>query len=274
MAYNENSGIVDLFFGRSDIENKIIRTVGDPYKRFSEDALRILRALRFASSLSFAVEEKTAEAVFALSDTLSDVSSERIFAEWKKLASGRGAYSVITRFNSVISKILSLERVVLCREEAFNSLSPALREIGIFALSSPSPAADFRAAMLALRADSQRIKEGVAILENLGEPVRSEIEIKLLLSRLTPTLVNRLISLKTALGLCDTAALSLLDSVINSGEAYNLKMLKISGTELLSLGLSGEKVGHALSTLLYSVIYGRVKNEREALLAYLKSDIL
>ena len=89
MAYNDRDGLVDLFGGQKDLENRLIRCVGDPYERFSEDALRMLRAVRFSAQLSFEIEERTAQAVKALSGNLRKISAERIFAELTKILVSR-----------------------------------------------------------------------------------------------------------------------------------------------------------------------------------------
>ena len=85
MAYNEREGLVDLYGGMKDLQQKIIRCVGDPMERFSEDALRILRAVRFSAQLDFRIEQGTWEAVRKLAPTLSKISAERICAELTKL---------------------------------------------------------------------------------------------------------------------------------------------------------------------------------------------
>ena len=83
-CYSEEHGFLDFFHGMEDIKHKVIRCIGDPYRRFDEDALRILRAIRFASQLNFTIEDKTAEAILELKDTLSYVSMERINEEFTK----------------------------------------------------------------------------------------------------------------------------------------------------------------------------------------------
>ena len=93
----------DLFGGVSDIENKIIRTVGDPHKRFTEDALRILRALRFSAVLGFTIEEETSKTIFELKDLLMNISCERINEELCKLIVGKHASSVIREYLEVFS---------------------------------------------------------------------------------------------------------------------------------------------------------------------------
>ena len=85
MAYNDTDGLVDIFGGMEDIEAKVIRCVGEPKERFSEDALRLLRAIRFAAQLGYDIEEKTYEAIKELSPTLKNISAERIQAELNKI---------------------------------------------------------------------------------------------------------------------------------------------------------------------------------------------
>ena len=81
MAYNYSQGIVDMFDGKGDIERKIIRCVGNPEERFTEDALRMLRAVRFSAQLGYEIAEETAEAVKKLAGTISKISKERIHTE-------------------------------------------------------------------------------------------------------------------------------------------------------------------------------------------------
>lgn len=84
MAYNEEQGLIDIFGGMEDIERGIIRCVGDPMERFREDALRILRALRFSAQLGYRIEDGTREAIRALAPTLRNISAERIATELVK----------------------------------------------------------------------------------------------------------------------------------------------------------------------------------------------
>lgn len=85
MAYNDASGIVDAFGGIQDLENKVIRCVGNPVERFTEDALRMMRAVRFSGQLGYEIEERTGQAVSQLAPTLSKISAERICTELTKL---------------------------------------------------------------------------------------------------------------------------------------------------------------------------------------------
>lgn len=85
MAYNERSGIVDLFHGMEDLENGVIRAVGNPIERFEEDALRMMRAVRFCAQLGYKMEENTKAAVKSLAGNLKYISAERIRIELVKL---------------------------------------------------------------------------------------------------------------------------------------------------------------------------------------------
>ena len=99
----QGEGLVDPFGGRADIDSRLIRCVGDPYARFNEDALRILRALRFAAQLGFALDPATAAAAYALRDTLELVSRERIAAELTKLLCGPDARRVLTEYWEILA---------------------------------------------------------------------------------------------------------------------------------------------------------------------------
>ena len=106
MAYSKRTGTVDLFGGQNDLKNGIIRCVGDPDRRFNEDALRILRALRFASALDFEIEEKTAQSLLKNRALLGNISEERIAKELLKLICGKGAKRILTDFAPVLFEIL------------------------------------------------------------------------------------------------------------------------------------------------------------------------
>ena len=91
MAYNNASGLVDLFGGQQDLENGVVRAVGDPVQRFTEDALRIMRAIRFSAQLGYEIEPGTLKAAEILAPNLQKISSERIREELEKsAASGSG----------------------------------------------------------------------------------------------------------------------------------------------------------------------------------------
>ncbi len=112
IAYNDNEGIIDIFGGEKDIQKGIIRTVGNPDKRFEEDALRIMRALRFASVLGFEIENKTKAALFKNKLLLNNISAERIYIEFVKLIMGDNAEKVLIDYRDIIAVIIPEIKVI------------------------------------------------------------------------------------------------------------------------------------------------------------------
>ena len=102
MAYSERDGLIDLFGGQDDLEKQIIRCVGNPVTRFEEDALRIMRGLRFAATLGFTIESETAKAMHECRTLQSKVAVERLLVEFKKLITGKNASAILREFSDVI----------------------------------------------------------------------------------------------------------------------------------------------------------------------------
>lgn len=277
MAYNDTDGLVDVFGGREDIENRLIRCVGKPELRFGEDALRILRALRFSSVLSFGIEEATADAIMKLYPTLEKVSVERITKELLKLLGGRGAVEVITSYPAVFSFLLPE------LDTAFSDV--ALKRLpGIFdGLDNPL----FRLAALCVLA---RINESNAAA--LGSRLRlsnaqsrlvctlcthsraelsalSEVDFKLFLGSVKPEEASNILTFQSAFFDRNAAfsALRRAESIYRSGECINVSMLKIKGSDLSSAGFaSGSGIGEMLTALLHAVVSGEANNNKSDLL--------
>ena len=113
MAYHPQRGLVDLFGGKEDLKNRIIRAVGDAKTRFEEDGLRILRAIRFASVLDFEIDVDTAKAVHGCKHLLTGIAAERIREEFCKLICGRGAVRILREYIDVFAVFLpELDRCV------------------------------------------------------------------------------------------------------------------------------------------------------------------
>lgn len=113
MAWNPERGLVDLFGGQEDLAQGILRCVGDPHERFSEDALRILRLLRFAAKLGFSVEHVTADAAFFLREKLRLVSAERIQKELTALLCAPSAGGVLIQYAEIFG--VFLPELLTCR---------------------------------------------------------------------------------------------------------------------------------------------------------------
>lgn len=105
MAFNPG-GLVDPFHGRDDLENGIIRCVGNPDDRFKEDALRILRAMRFSSTYGFTIDEATSQSIHKNKELLLNIAAERIQAELCRMLCGKGILNVLLEYSDVIATII------------------------------------------------------------------------------------------------------------------------------------------------------------------------
>ncbi|MBQ9071196.1 MAG: CCA tRNA nucleotidyltransferase [Clostridia bacterium] len=274
LAYNGRVGVVDVFDGIGDLEKKIIRCVREPEERFAEDALRVLRAIRFSSVLDFEIEEKTGDAVRKFAPRLKSISAERIFTEWKKLLSGKRAYEVIKNYSDVILEFIpELEQVRLPEKEAFDSLSYDERQLALFALSSG--AQGFSAAAKSLKMDSKTRDTGISVLNNLSLcREMTDNEIKLFLIGKDDEMSLKIAKICAALGKCGKNISRRVAELMNEGSIRKLSQLEIDGSDILSLGIRGERVGKILNELLKLAAVGEIKNERCELLAYVKENNL
>lgn len=272
MAYSYRHGLTDLYGGREDISACLIRAVGDADTRFSEDALRILRAVRFAATLGFSVEESTAEAALRKRYLLSNVSAERIYVEWRKLLSGDYAYPILRDFSAIFTEIIpELALLTLPDESRFTSFDYIPRMLSLFALSAENPAVAFASAAKRLRIDNSTRDLGISVLSSLGKfDLESDRGITLALKEMGDVAVRELIRLGILLGNIDSVTLTRLDALLMRGAAYRLSDLAVSGNDIIALGMGGREVGIMLDTLLTAVIEGSIANERDALLAFAK----
>ncbi len=148
IAYSPKHGLFDHFDGAEDIRRGIIRCIGDPDKRFGEDALRIMRALRFSAVLGFEIEQTTAECIRRNKSLLHKVSAERIFAELCKLLCGGNVGAVLRDFSDVIAEIIPELASCMGYEQHSRYHAYALYEHIVRAVESCPPEAGIRLAML------------------------------------------------------------------------------------------------------------------------------
>ncbi len=148
MAYSPESGLCDPFGGERDLQAGILRCVGNPSERFEEDALRILRGLRFAATYGFTVEEKTAEALFEKAPLQRMVASERLQAELNRLLTGNYAGDVLRRFSAVLYPILPELQAMTGFEQHSRYHDKDVLEHTIAALDSGCPEIEVRLTLL------------------------------------------------------------------------------------------------------------------------------
>ena len=253
MAYSENKGVVDLFGGTDDIKNKIIRTVGDADTRFNEDALRILRALRFSSVLRFEIEEKTAQSILKNAHLLKNIAIERITAELEKLLVGDDAINVIIRFKPVFCQLLGVDDI---------DVSPLYSLPADFALRL---AAICDGSTLRLSKHTRARVKNVRDNKNIDIPCDTPSVCRALFKygkdNLFDILIfNRKLRILEAVG-----------EVISSGEIYDISQLDIDGRDLVKKGFRGADVKTALQTALFAVIDKKIPNDKQKILDYLCS---
>ena len=270
IAYNPNDGLCDLYGGREDIAKGIIRAVGEPKKRFTEDALRILRGIRFSAVLGFKIEEKTASAMRECKELLKNVSAERIFTEWKKLICGGHSYEVISEYGDIIEVFLpEIRGLALPDRERFYSSDPLIRSISLFFGADNAPRA-YRDAMIRLKTDSQTRDIGTLVLaENEKYNTKTDVGLKLMMSELGAEAAEIRLKLEYAVGKRSKAEAERVRELLESRCPYRISDLDISGADLLALGFKGGAVGAALKELLLGVIEGKVENKRSALISKL-----
>ncbi len=258
MAWNPKSRLLDIFDGVGDIKRRVIRCVGDPYLRFEEDALRILRALRFASVLGFDIQKDTSDAIFDMAHRLSGISSERVFAEVSKLLVGDGAGKIISKYCDVFASVIPC--FTSERAEVLDSLphDSALRFASLF-----DSADGASAGMASLKPPTALLKRVLALHRILPLP-ENETELAVLHIDCGEELINQ-----AALLSGNRQALAAMLNLKKSGRLVTAKSLAISPKRLTELGVPfGPAVGENIKKLCMAVANGECPNDREALEAY------
>ena len=281
MAYNERAGLVDLFGGQEDLRKGIIRAVGEPMERFTEDALRILRAVRFSARFGFEIEEKTAFAAKALSGRLSLISVERIREELvKTLASDHPDY---------VSKLAEYGALDLFYDEY------AAKQDEINALMLKLPAEGVLRLTAFLGTAGKDLVESYGIAERVLNYLKFDNDTKNSVLHVirfsTVTLSTDRVLLRRFLNACGkenhenvllfleksrdldlSPVRQVIREIIEAGECTTLKELAVSGKDLISLGMMpGKKMGEVLMELLREVLEDPEKNETEYLLERAKA---
>lgn len=201
MAYNPNIGFVDKFNGIEDLKNKIIRCVGNPLERFDEDALRILRAVRFAAQLGFSIEEKTICAIKELAGNLNKISVERIQTELVKLLVSNQPYRIRDLYEYGITKIILPEfdeMMVTEQNTKHHMYSVGEHTIKVMENVRPDKVMRITALLHDIAKPDKKITDENGVDHFYGHPEAGQIKAKAILRRLkfdndTISRVSRLI---------------------------------------------------------------------------------
>lgn len=273
MAYSPDDGLVDLYGGREDIENGIIRCVGRARDRFSEDGLRILRALRFSSVLRFTPDDECARAVAELTPLLGKISRERIHTEMTKLLTGSGCTRVLDKFPETVAFALGIPaedvvRAAACISRDTGDADPLMR----YALLLDGRSREEGAAVIdSLKPSREEKRTILSYLDHRRSPLDSEYAVLRLIASHGDGFPPSAARCKLLLGLIGedeyNRVCAVCERVIREDRCRSLGDLCVNGTDLSALGLKGREIGSTLDALLDAVLRGNVANEKTALIA-------
>ena len=276
MAYNAKEGLVDPFGGQADLQSGILRAVGVPHQRFTEDALRILRLYRFAARFGFAIDPPTAQAAQELCAHLDCVSVERIEEELAKLLSAPAPAAYLDK--EILLVILpELSPEALAAAKPVVDACPAGEQalpVRLAALLLSLGEDGTRRTLRRLRCSNACIEETAVLVREAvpGVPLSLNIHARRLLGKYNLCTVRRLAALGTALQperAADFAALSELAEQLDAdGVCCRVSQLAVNGRDLMAAGVpAGPGIRKVLEALLDGVIREEYPNERQALLA-------
>lgn len=273
MAMTARGELSDPFDGRGDLERRLIRCVGRPEERFSEDALRMFRALRFSAQLGFEIESLTMAAISSCAHLCAWLSAERVRDETEKIlmspkpelvgtAVGDGLFSGhIERAVLPYDALCRLNCLPEDRHMRWSAFCAVLHSAGLIA-----SARDF---LFAMRLDAKAVRCcGAGVAAALDNPLQEDrTGIKRLLSRIGPDAARCAAAADIALR--GGEAPDRIEEVISSGECFSIGQLAVTGDDLTALGIApGRQLGIILKKLLDHVIENPADNKREILIGY------
>ena len=259
MAADINGNIYDLFEGIQDIERKIIRAVGDPHKRFSEDALRILRAVRFSSRLGFEIEKETYNAAKELSKNLSNISIERKISELSGiLLSGGAQYGIKTLFD-----IGAMDYII--KGAKFPSMNidkaPKTFECRMAALLSETKDANLSSLKL-----SNKQKQDISLLLNPPAFQNTDVCARKIIRDYKDLAVDVCLLYGQ-----DECAKKVKEQMENN-PCVTVGALAIGGNDIISLGFEKRNISKILNFALDGVIENPSLNEKDKLIQYILNN--
>ncbi len=285
MAYNEKVGLVDVFKGRDDLEKGVIRCVGIAKERFEEDALRMLRAVRFSAQLNFEIEEKTKDAIKELSSNLSFVSKERIQTELMKLLVSDNPEKIEKVFCYGLGEWI-FPSYLRWEGELIEKTKGLLRE------TQKNSVLRWSAFLLLLRNRSGKQEEAEEILKGLKfdnytvkfvsklvgawdyDYVAEEKSVRKGIAWIGEEIFPLLLELKRANCVFEGKGMEEIDRVLeiyqqiyDRGDCLTIKSLAVTGKDLIANGIKpGELMGQILNQLLNEVLEEPKRNTKEYLL--------
>ncbi|MCR4695580.1 MAG: CCA tRNA nucleotidyltransferase [Pseudobutyrivibrio sp.] len=314
MAYNDSRGLVDLFGGQQDLDNKVIRAVGNPHSRFEEDALRMLRALRFSAQLGFDIEDTTRQAIRDLAPSLSKISAERIQVELVKLIVSDHPDRMVDVYETGLSRVFfpEFDTMMACdqlnkhhcytvgmhtvhameniRADKVLRLAMLLHDIAKPNCKTvdekgqnhfkghPIKGADMAKDFLRrLKFDNDTIDKVQVLVRNHDErPEISQRNVRRMIIRVGQDNFCNLLAVKRADALAQSdyhraekmayidGLQAMYETILAQGDCLAIKDLKVSGKDLIELGIpQGKKIGEILQILFDEAVENPETNNRD-----------
>ncbi len=267
VAYNPQKGYVDLFGGREDIKNKIIRGVGDPGKRFREDALRMMRAVRFSAQLDFEIEKNTLDALMENHELIKNISIERIREELFKLILSDNAERLEILINSGMTKYFLPE--IEAGKTDYTALSALSKNVVLRLAYILKDMGSEKAYEIAkrLKWDNKSIRDTAMLVRLWDRDITSPYSMRKLKS-IAEDITPLLLELKSVIeGSSYERYRELYASVEN--DCTSLKDLAADGDDLIKAGFRGQEIGERLNMALDYVMHYPDRNNKNELMDYI-----
>lgn len=285
MAFHPDKGILDPYGGTEDLKKKIIRCVGNPEDRFSEDGLRILRCLRFSSSLGFNIDPITQNAIFDRVNMLKKIAPERIFQELKKIIMGDNIAAVITEYSEIFASILTFlnNKIDSSASDMLNCTACAIGlakkdlyvRLSIFFMNFEDP----NQILKSLKVDNTTLNTVLTLIKYHDISIEDTIPAVHRWCYLLGTdILEQILYIKNAqISSIDPSSCELkiiihqqkiLNDLIKCGVCMHLSDLAVNGNDMLRIGYRGEDVGTMLHRLMDLIIDEKLENIHDALMSY------
>ena len=250
LAYNPEKNILDIYGGQKDLEKGIIKTVGNPQERFSEDALRILRAFRFASQLEYSIEDATVNAALNLGKSLDRLSGERVLSELKKLSRGKNPYVIDELLNTGCLSRFGIGKFRIKTQSFIDIDENYKTPLFFFICEHDSVRIKER-----LKADNKLIRQ-LEALDRFTEELlpQNKNELKNIFRRYFDYSALYLNYIKLVNPEYYETISGFAQEIFNNREPFLIQHLAIGGNELLKLGIKSEHIGKMLEKLALAVI--------------------
>ncbi len=276
-AYNKKDGVIDLFDGITDLNNKIIRAVGNPDERFKEDALRIMRAVRFAAQLGFSIEENTYNAIKRHAKNLANISAERIRVEFEKTLMSKNPKMINLYKELKMESFVVPEVFDACFDESKDNLYKKFDE-------KNQDSKYLRLATFFENVDSEKLGDVLrkmtydnktkalvcGLVKNKDFNLETDrVKIKWAMHDMGKELFKLFVQYQKAKGKTEFKQIEAIACEIEKkNEPYEIAHLEITGRDVIAAGIeAGEEVGKTLEKLLAHVIENPKDNKKEKLLA-------